>query len=62
MLASDREAADEFLDNALAAVREGWEPETTARNVSLIREARIARGENVEWLDEIIDVLENRAE
>ena len=62
VLASDREAADESLDNALAAVRESWEPETTARNVSLIREARIARGENVEWLEEIIDVLENRSE
>ena len=62
VLASDREAADESLDNALAAVRESWVPETTARNVSLIREARIARGENVEWLEEIIDVLENRSE
>ena len=38
---------------ALAAVREPWEPESTANNLSLIREARAARGETVEWADEL---------
>ena len=38
---------------ALAAVREPWEPESTAYNLSLIREARAARGETVDWADEL---------
>ncbi|NJR40519.1 MAG: DUF4071 domain-containing protein, partial [Leptolyngbyaceae cyanobacterium CSU_1_4] len=37
VLGRDREGADEHLENALAAVREIWEPETTARNLKLIR-------------------------
>jgi hypothetical protein len=38
---------------ALAAVREPWEPESTAYNLSLIRESRAERGETVEWADEL---------
>jgi len=38
-------AAIEALGDALANVREKWEPQTTARNVRLIRETRQARGE-----------------
>lgn len=48
--------ADEAMDAcgaALAVVRETWEPETTARNLRLIREARTARGEDVGWVAEI---------
>jgi hypothetical protein len=30
-------------------MREKWEPETTARNLRLIREARAKRGEAVPW-------------
>jgi tetratricopeptide (TPR) repeat protein len=41
----DKEAANNALADALANVREKWEPETTARNIRLIREARQARGE-----------------
>jgi MAP3K TRAFs-binding domain len=40
-------------DAALAAVREPWEPEATAYNLSLIREARATRGERVGWADRI---------
>ena len=35
------------------AVREAWEPETTARNLRLIRETRTARGEDAAWIGEI---------
>ncbi|HKA43233.1 MAG TPA: TRAFs-binding domain-containing protein [Burkholderiales bacterium] len=49
VLAKDQAAAEEALGDALAAVREPWEPETTARNLRLIREARERRGENVSW-------------
>jgi hypothetical protein len=34
-------------------VREAFEPETTARNLRLIREAREARGEEAAWIAEI---------
>lgn len=42
---------------ALAAVREKWEPETTANNLRLIREARGARGESCAWADQIEQAL-----
>jgi hypothetical protein len=38
---------------ALAARPEPWQPEATAYNLSLIREARRARAETIEWADEI---------
>ncbi len=53
VIARDREEAMAGARAALAAVREPWEPESTAYNLSLIREARAARGETVEWADEL---------
>jgi hypothetical protein len=53
VIARDREEAVAGARAALAAVREPWEPESTAYNLSLIRESRAARGEIVEWADEI---------
>jgi hypothetical protein len=47
VLAGDSTTATVALADALAARRERWEPETTARNLRLIREARAARGEDV---------------
>lgn len=49
VLAKDEAAATAATDAALANVREVWEPETTARNLRLIREARERRGEDVPW-------------
>ncbi len=57
VLATDRESAATALADALAAVREKWEPETTARNLRLIRDARSTRGEDVAWIDQILDEL-----
>ena len=34
-------------------LREPWEPETTARNLRLVREAPERRAEDVTWLAEI---------
>lgn len=45
VLEGNQEAATQSLGDALANVREKWEPETTARNVRLIRETREARGD-----------------
>jgi hypothetical protein len=49
VLRGDGAAADRALGDALAAVREPWEPETTARNLRLIREARTLRGVTHPW-------------
>ena len=46
--------------DALAAVREPWEPETTARNLRLIREARERRGDAPSWANEIENELTRR--
>ena len=46
---------------ALAAVREAWEPESTAYNLALIRQSRAERGETVEWADEIERELDRAA-
>ena len=45
VLAPDEAAARLATADALAAVREQWEPASTARNLGLIREARAGRGE-----------------
>jgi len=61
VLAKDEAAAAASLGDALANVRERWEPETTARNLRLIREARERRNERVAWAAEIEDALARRA-
>jgi tetratricopeptide (TPR) repeat protein len=53
VLARDADGARDAADAALAVVREPWEPETTARNLGLIRETRQARGEDAGWVAEI---------
>lgn len=57
VLAGDQEKAEDHLGDALAHIREKWEPETTARNLRLIREARQKRGESLAWADGIERVL-----
>ena len=57
VLARDEAGAGDTLGQALASVREPWEPETTARNLRLIREARERRGEDVAWAKEVEDAL-----
>jgi hypothetical protein len=57
VLARDASAAEEAASAALAVMREPWEPATTARNLRLIREVRVARGEDAAWIDEIEGAL-----
>lgn len=52
VLGRDQPAGEAALADVLAAVRETWEPETTARNLRLIREARARRGEIPAWESE----------
>jgi hypothetical protein len=57
VLAKDEQGAMAALGDALALVRETWEPETTIRNLRLIREARESRGGPVPWAKAIEDSL-----
>lgn len=43
VLGWDQASAESALADALAHVREPWEPETIVRNLRLIRDARAAR-------------------
>ncbi|MGE3163572.1 MAG: TRAFs-binding domain-containing protein [Planctomycetota bacterium] len=60
VLGDDEEAASEALSEALASVRERWEPKTTLRNLRLIEEVRRARGESVAGIAAIIAALARR--
>lgn len=53
VLANDETEAASALADALANVREAFEPETTARNLRLIKEARARRGERVPWVERV---------
>jgi hypothetical protein len=61
VLENDRAAALQALSRALPCIREKWEPETTVRNLRLIREKREARGTASSWAKEIEDELDGRA-
>lgn len=61
VLAKDEQKALAALSGALASVRETWEPESTSRNLRLIREARERRREIIPWVKEIEIALEHRA-
>jgi len=56
-LSKDTTTAEDALGDALIAVREPWEPESTARNLHLIQQAREKRGEDTTWEKTIIDAL-----
>jgi hypothetical protein len=61
VLANDRDAVVAALEDTLASVREVWEPETTVRNLRLIREARERRGEKAELILEAEQELGKKA-
>ena len=61
VLAKDHTQAEVALGDALSSVREPWEPETTANNLSMIREKRTERGQDTQWIREIETSLENAA-
>jgi hypothetical protein len=61
VLDQDEAKAMAALENALASVREPWEPKTTARNLRLIRESRAKREEEVGWATEVEKELLRKA-
>jgi hypothetical protein len=60
VLGLDQKEASRNLARAVASIREKWEPETTARNLRLIREAREKRDGVPAWTKEIEDSLLER--
>ena len=61
ILSKDEKRAMSALGHALALVREPWEPETTARNLRLIREVRETRHETLPWAEVIEEELKRKA-
>jgi MAP3K TRAFs-binding domain len=57
VLRSDRARAKKLLARTVAAIRESWVPKTTAKNLGFILAARRTRGDDVAWLDEIVQEL-----
>lgn len=55
------ENAQKALCDALASIREPWEPKSTARNLRLIREARQRRNEALSWAIGVEEALEKAA-
>lgn len=53
VIARDEDEAMAGAIATLAAVREPWEPESTAANLALIRNARAEQGETIAWADEL---------
>lgn len=60
VLEKDQLGGEDALGEALACIREKWEPETTVENLKLIREARNRRNEPVEWADKAEGELAKR--
>ncbi|MBG0802208.1 DUF4071 domain-containing protein [Methylocystis sp. H4A] len=58
VLAKDENGAIDALAQALPIIREGWEPETTLRNLRLIYVAFEERGEARPWMKDIESELE----
>ena len=61
VLEGDPNESQEHLANAVAAIRETWEPGTTANNLRIVERARESRGVDTGWITEIITYLEARA-
>lgn len=58
VLANDEPRAMRHLADALAAVRERWEPETTRNNLRMIETVRHACEEDCGWLGQVLQALQ----
>jgi hypothetical protein len=58
VLMGDQDRAHRALECALAAIRDRFEPETTARDLGWAAEAMRRRGEDAAWVDEMTVDLE----
>jgi len=62
VLSNNKSEVIKWLGKALMSIREPWEPETTARNIRLIKTAREKRGEDAAWLSQIEEQLLKKAQ
>jgi len=62
VLEDNHQEAQSMLSKALIHIREIFEPKTSANNLRLIRDARLQRGMDTTWLEQIVGELEARAE
>ena len=62
VLENDKKSAGKCLGQSLAAVREPWEPETTANNLMMIARSRQNRKVDIAWLEEIINELKTKGQ
>jgi tetratricopeptide (TPR) repeat protein len=60
VLRNNEDEAIAHTSDAVASVREYWEPETTLRNLVLIHRARNERGEETGWLEPIMTALDKK--
>jgi len=60
ILAKDKEASFNFLSKALTHLREGWEGQTTLRNLRMIGKAREKRDEVLQWIKKIEESIEKK--
>jgi hypothetical protein len=61
VLAGDQQHAIAAMSNALAAIRDIFEPDTTANNLAMIFHAKERRGESEPWMAKIVERLRERA-
>jgi hypothetical protein len=61
VLSGNEKRVRKALGETLAAVREKWEPKTTANNLKLIREARERRQEDEPWMKQLEETLEGKS-
>jgi hypothetical protein len=61
VLNRDQDAARAALADAVAAVRESWEPKSTLDTLRRLRQARETRGERADWMTELEQTLETAA-
>jgi tetratricopeptide (TPR) repeat protein len=57
VLVGEKEKALQYLEKALASMREPWLGEATIHNLRLIRESRTRRGEEAGWIGELESML-----
>ncbi|AZZ99439.1 TRAFs-binding domain-containing protein [Pseudoalteromonas sp. R3] len=57
VIGSDPGAAQAHLDDAISCDYENWNPKSTAKNFDIIYQKRHARGQQVEWLKELVEQL-----
>ena len=52
--------AEQQLGDVLAMVTESWQLDTTERNLRLIRDVRLTRGEDAVWIKGLEEALRNK--